>query len=1044
MGQITSSIGLVSGINTADIIDQLIELETQPRLRVEAQNATLQEQQSAFAGISAQLLSLKLNANRLALDATHTATTSGSSNEAIATISSSAGTATGEYKLTVKQLSASQQLITRGFTDDTTTPVAPSGTTLTFEKGLSRLDSTTFLEDLNGGEGIQRGKIRINDRAGDSAIIDLSDVITVDDVLERINENVDIRVSATLGADGIELTDQTGQTTNLFEVYDLGDGETADSLGLVASVASSTITGEQINTVGKSSVLATLNDGKGVGVASGSADLQITTAGGGNYSINLDGAATLGDVIKLIEEGTGDEVTGAVTDDGYGLKLTDTTGGGAGFTVASVGASTAAADLGIEGADDDANGDIDGERLIAAINSKLLRYVNGGGGTDTILQSTLDTTTPISEFFNGGGLNTSGDGDIDLTVRARNGSTYDFDLDGAATAQDLIDLIDADSGGTLSLSIEGNAFRLTDNTAIPLVNLRVTEPNGTAGTELGLIVDAATSTVLGNDVDPTPTPQAATGPGTLRITNSAGGVTDVDISTAQSVRDLLDAINDAGAGVKATLNRAGHGLQIKDQAEGAGDLIIADLTGDGGEALGLLGTFEDGFADSGNLQYQYVAGSTLTASLGVDPGIFTIRDSSGASAQVDLTQGDETTIAAVLNEINSRGLQLTARLNDTGDGILIEDTGPGFVELQIEDLEGSAAADLGLAGTAAAPGENINGSYERTLTITGTDTLEDLATKIEDAGLGISAGVINDGSLGNPFRLNLSADKTGTVGAFIFDDGGAGFNADTFIEARDAAVLLGGDDPASATFVRSTDNTLEGVIPGSTITLNATSDEPVSLTVSDDPERLVEEVSNFVTGFNEIVTRIDELDSFDTETEERGLLLGDPVLQQVRSSLFNAVIGFNTDLTGRYQSLSQIGITVGSGGTSIEIDEGKLREAIDTDPDAVRELFATEEFELDPDTNEPTETVIAEGIAVEIDRLLERLTDAEFGVLQSTIDRLDTQILQNNNRIDTINDSIEAKRERLQRQFNNMETALAQIQDQGSALSQLQVLAASA
>ena len=52
------------------------------------------------------------------------------------------------------------------------------------------------MRELNGGAGVQRGKIRITDRSGAVATIDLSFARTVDDVLQAINSNEDISVTA--------------------------------------------------------------------------------------------------------------------------------------------------------------------------------------------------------------------------------------------------------------------------------------------------------------------------------------------------------------------------------------------------------------------------------------------------------------------------------------------------------------------------------------------------------------------------------------------------------------------------------------------------------------------------------------------------------------------------------------------------------------------------------------------------------------------------------------------------------------------------------
>ena len=121
MGTITSGVGLISGIDTAGLIDQLMAIEARPRTLVEQRVADLTTQKTAFLDINARLLALKISASAFADDdvfATKTATSSDSSAiSATATNSAVPGT----YNIAVSRLVANQQLITEGFADTDTT-----------------------------------------------------------------------------------------------------------------------------------------------------------------------------------------------------------------------------------------------------------------------------------------------------------------------------------------------------------------------------------------------------------------------------------------------------------------------------------------------------------------------------------------------------------------------------------------------------------------------------------------------------------------------------------------------------------------------------------------------------------------------------------------------------------------------------------------------------------------------------------------------------------------------------------------------------------
>ena len=70
-------------------------------------------------------------------------------------------------------------------------------------------------------------------------------------------------------------------------------------------------------------------------------------------------------------------------------------------------------------------------------------------------------------------------------------------------------------------------------------------------------------------------------------------------------------------------------------------------------------------------------------------------------------------------------------------------------KLTVTDLNGgTAAADLNIAGTAT--GTTIDGAEQKTITVTATDTLASLQTKINQLGFGVTANIVNDGSSGSP------------------------------------------------------------------------------------------------------------------------------------------------------------------------------------------------------------------------------------------------------------------------------------------------------
>ena len=119
--------------------------------------------------------------------------------------------------------------------------VSESGGVISGRRRLAGLDSV-LLDSLAGGRGIgSLGQLDLQDRAGSSATIDLSQAETLDDILDAINQS-GVAITATINAarNGLLLTDTSGGTGQM--VVDDGDGTaTATKLGIKISAAADSI-----------------------------------------------------------------------------------------------------------------------------------------------------------------------------------------------------------------------------------------------------------------------------------------------------------------------------------------------------------------------------------------------------------------------------------------------------------------------------------------------------------------------------------------------------------------------------------------------------------------------------------------------------------------------------------------------------------------------------------------------------------------------------------------------------------------------------------
>ncbi|MGI9014223.1 MAG: flagellar filament capping protein FliD [Phycisphaerales bacterium] len=1056
MGTITPGIGLISGIDTATLIEQLLAIESRGKFALQQRIGRLQSQQTALLDINARLLNFKGAAADFRTKRIFESATALSSNESVLKATAKAGATPGSFRFIVDRLVSSSQQLSRGFTNLDDSPLGLDS--MTFELGGGRVAGTVDLASLNGGDGVRRGKIRVTDAAGASAVVDLSRAGELEEVINAINSADGINVTARIDGDRLAVDDTSGGGGSL-TIENVSGYFTATDLGIAGSDGGSgRLTGTNINAISTATSLASLNDGNGVLIQSGlgNVDFKITDRAGNAHNITLGQydnggtieakVVTLGDVIDRINTIAGGAVTAAIAANGVSLELTDTTGGSGNFVVAGGGTNgeQTARDLGILNGGV-ASATIDGDRVVAGMGSVLLKNLNGGAGVFGSI-SPLLPQTPLASLLNGAGISTNGNSGLaDLQVTDRAGATYDVELDGLSTVQDLIDAFNTATGGTVSIAISGDALKVT-NSSNGLLSFSVKDINGSlAANDLGIDQEKTPlegNSFTGSDTNPLVTP-------TISITNRLGVETVVGLGGGESLSDIVSIINASGAGVTASLNDAGNGLFITDTTGGSSNLIID------GDAAGMLGIATDpaGVAEAtvrgSNLQHRYVAGSTRLSELnygrGIGTGSFRITDATGNSAVVDIGS-DAVTLQDIISEINSKGLDINARVNSNGDGLLIENTSStGMLAIRVENVSGSAGRNLGIIGTAADSGSNnfIDGSYERTITFESDATLKDIITAINDADIPVTASVINTGSGTNPYRLSITSQVSGERGELSIDGHGFDLGLSTLQRGQDSRVFFGSDDPAQAVMIESSSNSLNGIVQGVNIDLTATSDTAVTVNVTRNTQAIVDGVKRLVTTFNDVVGRFNQYDSYNAETEERGVLLGNSTVARVRSQLYRGIQKSAIGVDGEFQRLSQIGIRVGAKG-ELKLDETAFRAALEEDFEAVSDLFVAYDREVVEEEISPgittggqTEKFNSLGLAEQLNQLLDRLTNPENGVMSAADDSFDSIIAQTNRRIEQFDVRLEGKRLLLERQFAAMEKALAQLQGQQGALTSL-------
>lgn len=215
------------------------------------------------------------------------------------------------------------------------------------------------------------------------------------------------------------------------------------------------------------------------------------------------------------------------------------------------------------------------------------------------------------------------------------------------------------------------------------------------------------------------------------------------------------------------------------------------------------------------------------------------------------------------------------------------------------------------------------------------------------------------------------------------------------------------------------------------------------------------------------------------EKARSGMLNSDATIQRALQSIRTDLYRTVENVTGSFNHITQIGITTekysrGTAGGKLQIDEEKLRAAIEKDPEGVMELLFTEPNKLTRDMSEYPNTdegnrkyEVAErknrrdngGIFTRIyDNLIDGMKsiidksgpgeDAElfrsvksnilidFVTKKSSISDLDKEVKDMNQKIDDLNIMLYRKEEAYYAKFANMEKMLHQMNSQSNWLTQ--------
>ena len=351
---------------------------------------------------------------------------------------------------------------------------------------------------------------------------------------------------------------------------------------------------------------------------------------------------------------------------------------------------------------------------------------------------------------------------------------------------------------------------------------------------------------------------------------------------------------------------------------------------------------------------------------------------------------------------------------------------PGTYSVTVDSL---AVGDTYLS-TGFSDAESLGVVAEGTMTVEIAGTSTDIVVDSSNSSLemvasamneveGVSAYIMTFSGAGQPYRIVVQSDETGTENAITIDTSGLTGVGDPIMVARtqtaaDASLTINGIGITSGT------NYLDEVLPGLSMTITEASGVPFDLLVSVDTTATVDSVTAIVDSYNEIVNFYNAQTVYDPDSGMRGDLVGETGARRVMDGL-SGTISSGYGLTGIYDSLAAIGITTNTADGTLSIDTDKLTDSLNTSFDDVMALFTSEDG--------PMATLRAD-----IDGLY---VDEDSGTLAVRQDSIEQSIENYEEQVADFEVYLEDYEQFLRDRFSAMEVILGQLESAQSSLMAL-------
>ena len=616
-------------------------------------------------------------------------------------------------------------------------------------------------------------------------------------------------------------------------------------------------------------------------------------------------------------------------------------------------------------------------------------------------------------------------------------SLFGQQLTSNSTTQDILDSINNSgdftatlANGKLSLSAKDKQVQLDADTKTALENLGFT-------LNFGQVSNKLTYT---NDANEEKTANSSTKLSALGITSDTSfkikvGDNDektINLASTDTLKDLMDKIK-SETGLTPTIADGAISLTSSDKKA----IQITNAPNELGFKDSLLTSTTSRMYSSDVAQSTLQGKNTIAELMGGgdnDKGVFTLRTitETGEYKDTEITYNVTDTIDSLVSKINSSSAGATAVFNNGKLSISANNTG--------KRTDGKEAVSFLVMDSNSTKPTEVTSEGKTTEQYKAELEVYNEQLKAYEASQGqtlfYKLGVLSD-----PATLTKGEEVGITKGG---DDAKLTVNGITYSQSSNSFSVAG--YAINVTGNLGTYDANEVLTPTSS---------PVTVSSTTETDAIVDKVKAFVSSYNELIENLNKRTSekkqvgYDPLTDAQkaemttaevekwetaakaGLLKGDSTLNTVISSMRTSISQYGSQTQAK-EMMSAIGITSSktwSENGKLEIDEDKLRAALEKDPDIVARIFTG-------DTAQGTKGLISElrtaaqnaVKTIEVSSGKASSADSTYS-LGRTISSLSTKIDDWKDRLKDIED-------RYWKQFSAMETAIQKANNQSSIFAQ--------